>query len=642
MGSTLRYAMHRTGRDGDLHTLEVELTDASSALRVTLALESFDGVPALRARTTVTNDGVKDVVLQAVSSLCTGAVVDGNDRLGDLDLLTGGSEWVGEHRWSRRPVRPGQLLPDLDLDVHGLDARGALGWTSRGTWSSGEWMPTAGLLDRDGGRALLWEVEHNGAWRTEIAQRRQGLQLALLGPTDTEHQWSQRLAPGASFTSVPASVAVSDAGLTGAIDALTRHRRASRRPHPDRDRMPVVFNDFMNTLMGDPTTEALLPLVAAAASAGAEIFCIDAGWYDEDGAWWDSVGEYLPSRTRFPGGIDEVLDAIRSAGMVPGLWLEPEVIGVRSPLAGRLPDDAFFVRSGVRVVEHGRHHLDLRHPAARAHLDAVVDRLVADHGIGFLKLDYNVNPGAGTEVDADSAGAGLLGHNRAHLTWLDGVLDRHADLVVENCGSGAMRADQAILSRLAMQSTSDQQDHLRYAAIAASAPAAMTPEQAANWAYPQPSMDPEEAAFALCNGILGRLYLAGRLDRMSAAQLDLVREAVRAHQRLRLDVARSSPVWPLGLPGWEDGWVALGLRTPDALLLTLWRRPGAPDDIALPLPGYPVDGPVETVFPAGLPAWPATWDAATGLLSVHATTPAPSARVLRLPMPGPTGALGDR
>ena len=42
-----------------------------------------------------------------------------------------------------------------------------------------------------------------------------------------------------------------------------------------------------------------------------------------------------------------------------GLWLEPEVIGVRSPLAATLPDDAFFRRHGVRVSDSGRYLLDL-------------------------------------------------------------------------------------------------------------------------------------------------------------------------------------------------------------------------------------------------------------------------------------------
>ena len=187
----------------------------------------------------------------------------------------------------------------------------------------------------------------------------------------------------------------------------------------------MIYNDYMNTLMGDPTTERLLPLVDAAADAGAEAFCIDAGWYDNTmqgfAGWWDYVGEWQPSSVRFPNGITEVLDRIRERGLIPGLWLEPEVVGVRSPMAERLPDDAFFCRRGRRVVEAGRYHLDLRHPAARAHLDATVDRLVEDLGVGYFKFDYNINPGPGTDVGGDSAGAGLLGHNRAQLDWLDGA-----------------------------------------------------------------------------------------------------------------------------------------------------------------------------------------------------------------------------
>jgi len=104
--------------------------------------------------------------------------------------------------------------------------------------------------------------------------------------------------------------------------------------------------------------------------------------------------------------------------MVPGLWLEPEVVGVDSPVAAELPPDAFFRRGGVRVADCGRYQLDLRHPAAVAHLDRVVDRLVCDLGAGYLKLDYNINIGPGTETDGAAAGVGLLGHNRALLRWL--------------------------------------------------------------------------------------------------------------------------------------------------------------------------------------------------------------------------------
>jgi len=94
-------------------------------------------------------------------------------------------------------------------------------------------------------------------------------------------------------------------------------------------------------------------------------------------------------------------------------------------------------------------------------------------------------------VDTVSVGHGLLEHNRALLSWLDGVLDRHPDLVLENCGSGALRSDFAMLSRLQLQATSDQQDPQLYPAIAVGALVHILPEQAGNWSYPQSTMTDE-------------------------------------------------------------------------------------------------------------------------------------------------------
>ena len=62
----------------------------------------------------------------------------------------------------------------------------------------------------------------------------------------------------------------------------------------------MIYNDYMNTLFGDPRIEKELPLIEGAASVGADVFCIDAGWYDStDGGWWDMVGEWQASTNRF-------------------------------------------------------------------------------------------------------------------------------------------------------------------------------------------------------------------------------------------------------------------------------------------------------------------------------------------------------
>jgi alpha-galactosidase len=631
IGAELRYVAHESEELPDRQRLTILTRSSRNDLEAVATFEIFHGACAVRSWVRVDNVGYGDQVLQAVPSLTFGlgstAGTPAGDSFGTWNQVSGVSDWLGEGRWQSRPLR-GNGFPDLREDLTGHNPRGAAAVTSSGTWSTGNNLPVAGLESGPFGAGFAWQIEHNGAWRWEVGEDTAGGYVSLSGPTDLDSSWSKILGPGASFVSVPATLAFGR-DFIDAVGELTLFRRAARRPHNDNTALSIVFNDYMNTLNGDPTTEKLLPLVKAASEAGAEIFCIDAGWYDDSGHWWDSVGEWVPSATRFPNGLDEVIDAITAAGMVPGLWLEPEVVGVRSPLALGLPHEAFLQRHGSRIVEHGRFHLDLRHPAAIAHLDAVVDRLVADFGIGFFKFDYNIDPGAGTDHNADSVGDGLLEHNRAHLQWLDGVLDRHPTLVIENCSSGAMRTDFAILSRVAMQSTSDQQDFTKYPPIAASAPLSMLPEQAASWAYPQPEMNTEEAAFCLATGLLGRFYLSGYLNRMDEPALELVREASVLSKSFRSHIASSRPYWPAGLPGWDDEWVALGLQGTGADLLTVWNRE-ATQDVVLHLPhltGHRIS--TETAFPANLPPWKTSWDPQAGKLTIQ-TTAELSARVFRI------------
>ncbi|QFQ95687.1 alpha-galactosidase [Streptomyces phaeolivaceus] len=612
----LRCTGHEEEADSGTRTLRVRMADDATGLRVTAVYRLRDGVPVLHAEARVKNAGDSPVTLEYVSSLALSNLARSlppGERWEDgLSLWLAANPWSGEFRWSRATLAARGLY-DVGMVAYGqTGSKNRVAVTSTGAWSSSEYLPMGCLEETATGRALLWQIEHNGSWHAELGDRFDDVYLTLSGPTDREHHWRRRLAPGESFRTVPAAVAlVPEGGPEAALAALTAHRRATRRPHPDLDRLPVVFNDFMNSLMGEPSTEALLPLVDAAAAAGAEVFCVDAGWYDAEppGAvgpggvpgWWDAVGEWEESKSRFPGGLREVVDRIRAAGMVPGLWLEPEVVGVRSAVAAELPDEAFFRRDGVRLVEWGRHQLDLRHPAARAHLDGVVDRLVRDYGVGYLKLDHNIDIGAGTDGPdgTDSPGDGLLGHNRAHLDWLDGVLDRHPGLVLESCAAGGSRTDHAILSRLPIHSVTDQQDFRLLPAVAAAAPTAVTPEQGAIWAYPQPGHTAAELGTVLVSAMLGRVHLSGRPDLLDDARSALVREALATYKTYRHLLPTARPHWPLGFPGWRDGLLALALTAEDGTtLLALWRREGAPATVELTLPGVG-GGPPRVLFEAG-------------------------------------------
>ncbi|MFI6402313.1 glycoside hydrolase family 36 protein [Streptomyces sp. NPDC050548] len=615
IGDRLAYRDHATVRNGSTERTTIRLADPMTGLAADVTLEA--GVGFLRAGVRLVNEGVEPVRLESVTTLTLGGISDPDTGVEGLTLHWADNSWLAECRWRRARFRDEAVA--LNRSAHGHEGRGCFERYSQGSWSTGRHLPVAALTHRDGG-AWLWQIESSAGWRFETGEREGAAYVALFGPDDAHHQWHQTLAPGEEFRTVPAVlVRTESGGLDAAFATLTDHRRGIRRDHPDHRQLPVIYNDYMNTLMGDPTTERLLPLVEAAASAGAEVFVIDAGWYDDDAqGWWDSVGAWEAAPARFPGGIQEVLDAIRKHGMTPGLWLEPEVVGVRSPLADTLPPEAFFRRGGLRVTEHGRHHLDLRHPAARAHLDEVVDRLVGEWGVGYLKLDYNINIGPGTENGRESAGAGLLGHHRAHLDWMGGLLDRHPQLVLENCGSGGLRMDYAQLAVAQLQSTSDQQDPLRYPPVAASAGTAATPEQAAVWAYPQPEQSLDEVAFTLTGALLGRIHLSGFLHRMDDERFDLVRSALSVYKDIRAEIAAAHPFWPLGLPGWDDEWIAQGLRGARSTYVTVWRREsdGEAVDCALAIPhlrGALVDPVV--LYPATADAG-VEWDAAEGRLTV--------------------------
>lgn len=632
VGARLRYVSHTLTRSGPWQRLQIVQQDATSKLRVTSVLHVHDEAAAVRSTTSITNDGNQPITLLAVTSLVFSSLGwKGHESIDAYTLTRGENAWVAEGRWRHVPLREG--IPNLARPGRAFRARNAVRAVSTNSNSTADELPCA-FLTHTSGLAWGWQVEHNGAWTWQVHESDDGLHLALLGPTDEEHQWNVTLQPGDTFETVPVSVVLADTGFESAVAAMTQFRRVSRAPHEVADALPVIFNDYMNTLMGDPSTDKLLPLIDAAADAGAEYFCIDAGWYDDSSSWWDAVGEWMPSQRRFPNGIDEVLAHIRDRGMVPGLWLEPESVGLRSPMAVALPEEAFLQRNGIRTAEYGRYHLDFSHPAARAHMDEVVDRLIDGHGVGYFKMDYNIRTGAGTDTRGSAPGHGLLLHNRALLTWLDGIVSRHPDLIIENCASGAMRSDFAMLGRTHLQSTSDQEDATLYAPISAAAPLMILPEQAANWSYPAAEMTDEQIVFTMVNGLAARLYLSGLLHTLTADQRALVADAVAVHKQLRARLNRSVPFWPLGIPRWSDGWVASGLFDAEAgqAVICVWRRPGAADlttvELSLPDLHHAQWQEIEPAFPHSWDPWSVKLGESS--ISITADGPDPAARVFRV------------
>ena len=622
-GYRMKYVKHSDERNEFGRKLTFVLQDEVTDVFVDSYVQFYDGEPIVRMWHKVHNEGKEMQTLEYISSFN----YEGIEKEGLLPRDEKMCIYVPHNSWQREMNWKKHTLPEVGLELvqPEKDQRSSSTFrvSNTGNWSAKEYLPMGYLENTEVGSGLFWQIENNGSWHWEIGDQNGHMYLALSGPNEIYSHWFKNLEPGDAFVTVPVAVGVTDQGFDDAMKTLTAYRRIIRRENEDNKNLSIIFNDYMNCLWGKPTAEEEFPLVDAAAEAGCEYFCIDAGWY-ADGDWWDSVGEWKESRKRFPNGVKEITDYIRSKGMIPGVWLELEVMGIYCDMAKKVPDDWFFVRHGKRVFDRSRYQLDYRNPKVREYADSVIDRIVQDYGVGYIKMDYNIEPGIGTELYADSCGDAMLSHERSYLEWLDGVFKRYPNLIIENCSSGGLRIDYAMLSRYSIQSTSDQDNYLKYATIAANSPTGVTPEQSAIWTYPMNHEEEtvsedelrEEVVFNMVNAILLRVHQSGHLAKLDEKRKALVKEGLSVYKQIRKDICKFYPFWPLGLSSFEDEWVSLGMRGEKKCYVAVWRREGKETTKNLWVAGLKgKQAEVRCIYPA-YSKEPFAWNEKTGTLRV--------------------------
>lgn len=568
-------------------------------LEVQCRIRCVAGVNVLLQSNTVTNIGERAVVLthfaSGVMNGITGSTSGHWDVPGRLVVHYCRQAWEGEGQWVHGGVAE---LGIRHTSVHPNTT--AFHLHSSGGFSTATYLPILLVEDTWLETIHFIQIETSSAWHLEFGFRADW--TGKLGATyllaDGAHEptsgWARTLNPGESMETAPMAFGCVAGGFDAAIGELTRYRRACLKP--TRCTVPpLVFNDYMNALWGNPTRESLQPLIEAAAKVGAEIFTIDAGWFTPRSATWGhGLGDWEPSADRFGAeGLAGVVDLIRSHGMRAGIWLEWEVCGADAKLAAQ-PDDWFLRRHGRRIGGGARWFLDLRNSAVREYLHRRIDALM-ELGVSYIKNDYNDDLGPGDDTWTESAAEGLRQHVAALYGFIDEVRARHHELILENCASGACRADYGILSRFDLQSVSDQEVYRRNPSIVMGMMAGVVPEQLGIWAYPYPALylekdvaglvgsaewrarftDGEETIFNLVSGLCGVLYLSGRIDLADERNLRLIREAGEVFKAERGRLAGAVAVWPLGRLGFEEqaAWGALGLyeEATRRLRLAVWR-----------------------------------------------------------------------
>ncbi|MGN0399548.1 MAG: alpha-galactosidase [Blautia sp.] len=577
-----KYVKHRLTENEKGRKLVI-CSETEYGMRSEYHMQFFTGIPAVQVWTVLENRGEESQGLEYVSSFIYQCLSQGGKLpyYEKTDIYTPFNSWYCEARWKKDDVR------DLNLNHMPVDGFNTQGfgvnryyYGGQSSWSSSEYLPMGFCEDKETQQIYFFQIEHSGQWLVEYGSGLgKRLYVALSGPSEGEHGWWKNLKPGEKFQTVPVGFGVSEGTISHAAAALTRYRRAIRRKNEDDRKLNVVFNDYMNCLMGDPTEETEKAIIDKAAEMGCEYYCLDAGWYDK-GFWWDRVGEWKESPERFPNGLKSVCEYAKSKGMVMGLWLEIEVMGVACELANKLPDNWFICRHGKRHVDNKRYLLDFRNPEVRKYCMDVVDRLIEEYGVGYFKVDYNVTMGYGSDVDSDSCADAIREHYLYLYKWYQEIFEKHPDLVIENCGSGGQRMDYGMLKILSLQSTSDQTDYISNSYIAANVASAVTPEQAGMWVYPYED-EREHVIYNMVNGLLLRPYMSGMVWKLSPESLELMTEGIALYKEIRGELKEGVPVFPLGFCGVKDKVLAYGVQNENTVYLSVFMPGTDSAEIAL-------------------------------------------------------------
>lgn len=569
----LRYAEHRADDS------RLEILMRSDVLEVACCFERYADTNAIRVRQRIRNISDEELCLESAS---TAAFYFGN-------AVDDNRDWY-LHRYEN--ARYSEVAPCVqsfrDLGFHWVNA------THRtynvGNQSTVDYIPMAVLENRADGRFFMFQIESYYDWYWEIGVDGGMYYLHLSGPNARYHSWNKVLAPGSAYETVPAAFCCGGS-LNDVLAQMTRYRRHIKPDcAPDR-RLPAIFNEYMHLSWDDPWADKTAKLAPEIAGTGCEYYVIDCGWHDEVPASviYRHFGTWYESKMRFPEGLGKTAGMIHALGMKFGLWIAPEVVGKDNRrMLEYYGDECFLTRNGKKICNSTGYLLDFRHPKVIDYMTRTIDRMVSEYGVDYIKFDGCASAGPGPDRNCTSPGDGLEEHIRAFLKWSGDMMQRHPNVVFEDCAGGGQRLDYSALSLFALASTSDQIDYRKYPYIAGNILCAVLPEQAAVWSYPvATSLDnydepadadervtEEMVAVNMVNALLGRIHLASRVNLLSAEKQALIREGIDFYNHMTSDKLQAVPYLPLGYANFGDTLVCSGIRTDKKLYLAVWNLHG--------------------------------------------------------------------
>ncbi len=618
-------------------------------IEVKCVAEEFEHTSSKRQRNTVKNNGESTEYINLISS---GSVALPAGELpwyhkDKYRVHFCQSSWQGEGQWSCAN------LDQLGItEVGSIRTWRAAEFSSIGSWSTNQYYPLIYVEDLENGKTWFFEMESSASWQITLCidyvDGADRLLVSMNSASIWNDGWCKTLKPGESYTTESCVWGCADGDINDAVRELIKYKRQISLT-PAGLPAPLVFNDYMGCLWALPTDKKLIPVIDKAAELGAEYFCIDAGWFlsadheesiklgQGNGLWY----QYDPLFGEL--GFDGIIDYIKSKGMKPGIWLEIETfeMHVRNE---KLDKSCILTRNGGNI-EAPRTFLDMRNQKVRDYLMSVFDYLYKK-GIRFIKNDYNRNIGAGCDCEEGNFSLGLLEHSHAVYSFFDEVRAKYPDILIENCGSGAQRADGEIMRHFNMMSTSDQMEYYKNPSIISGTLLCQLPEKAEVWTYPYSipylkrdmnyqdyfteewiaaRTDGEETVCNMVTAMLGTMYMSGHPDYCDEYNFALYKEGAALWKELRDFICKAYPIYPTGTFRMVDeGIFTCGLTNEEGseILLAVWRIGGENSTAAIDLSKWVKNGmECRQIYPEKGFDIPYCYDSQKGILTVKMEKP---------------------
>ena len=571
-------------REGDLTRIETLLAD-DRGNQVLHTLTWQEGDRFVRTFCEYRNGGDAPRTLLLLSSFSLEQISPylPGDGAGKLRVHRLQSRWSQEGRLLTQTLEELQLEPSWAMGAVRCERFGQVG-----SMPVNHYFPFLAVEDVE--NHVFWgaQIAHPASWQMEIYRRDENLAVSG-GLADREFgHWKKNVAPGERFRTPEAILTVAS---TERLDDLCQRlveagvRAADAGPASEQD-LPILFNEYCTT-WGVPSHENIVKILDAIRGRGISYFVIDCGWYKADGVHWAvSMGDYIPSRTLFPEGLEKTVEAIHAEGLKAGIWFEIENVG---PAAAAYQETEHLLHLDGEVLSTpGRRFWNMTDPWVQDYLRGRVIGTLQKYGFDYMKIDYNDTIGIGCD-GAESPGEGLRRNMMATMDFLAEVKREVPGIILENCASGGHRLEPGFMAATSMASFSDAHECPEIPIIAANLHRAILPRQSQIWAVIRKTDSCKRIAYSLASTFLGRMCLSGDVTELSGAQWAVIDAAIAFYRRIAPIIRdgqtyhQSPEIARMRHPeGWQ-GIVRLG-KNGEAFALLHTFGGEVPEEIRMPLP----------------------------------------------------------